>query len=298
MICPSVSAAAHGLRPAPRLRRRMLSTCAGAVLLAALAAGQARAADWLDDTLRGSYSSSAPVRWDGIHFGATMGLSNMGTDFGNSSSQLVAYSLRNTTLENEAHPSTWTALPSNTTNGRQYGAFIGYNMQWSELVLGFDVGYIKPGTLQASAIDTISRVTTTSDTFVNSVRITAQSSLTVVDYATVRARAGYAYGQFLPYAVLGAAVGRFNYATTATTTVSGNSPTILPPNNTYGPVTDVQTNAKNGAITAGFVVGLGMDVAITPNVFLRGEWEYVGFAPISGIRTGINTGRVGVGLRF
>jgi opacity protein-like surface antigen len=152
--------------------------------------------------------------------------------------------------------------------------------------------------LEASASDTIRRQVTTSDTFVNSVDITAQSSLKLIDYATMRVRAGYAYGQFLPYAVLGAAVGRFNYATTATTTVSGNSTTIPPPNNVYGPHTDVQTKAKDGAIVGGFVVGLGMDVAILPNMFLRGEWEFVGFAPVSGIRTGINTGRVGVGMRF
>jgi outer membrane immunogenic protein len=299
MICPYVSAVAGGgLRQAARARRRMLSACAAAVLLTALAAEQVRAADWIDDTLRGSYTNNGPVRWDGIHFGANMGLSNMGTDFGNSSSSLIAYSLRNTTVQNEFQPSGWTTLPSNTTNGRQYGIFLGYNMQWSELVLGFDVGYNKPSTLEASASDTIRRQVTTSDTFVNSVDITAQSSLKLIDYATMRVRAGYAYGQFLPYAVLGAAVGRFNYATTATTTVSGNSTTIPPPNNVYGPHTDVQTKAKDGAIVGGFVVGLGMDVAILPNMFLRGEWEFVGFAPVSGIRTGINTGRVGVGMRF
>ena len=41
-----------------------------------------------------------------------------------------------------------------------------------------------------------------------------------------------------------------------------------------------------------------MDVAILPNVFLRGEWEYVGFAQVGGIRTNINTGRVGIGVKF
>ena len=41
-----------------------------------------------------------------------------------------------------------------------------------------------------------------------------------------------------------------------------------------------------------------MDVALLPNVFLRGEWEYVGFAQVNGIRSSINTGRVGIGMRF
>jgi outer membrane immunogenic protein len=287
-----------GSRRAAVSRPRRLAVCVAAALCTAAAAAPARAADWVDDTLRGSFTNNGPVRWDGINFGATMGLSNMGTDFGNSSSQLVAYSLRNTTVLNELQPQNWTALPSNTTNGRQYSIFLGYNIQWSDLVLGIDGSYNKSNTLTASASDTISRQATTSDTFVNQITISAQSSLKLIDYATVRGRAGYAFGQFLPYAVLGAAVGRFNYATTATTTVGGNSPTVAPPNNVYGPNTDVQTNAKDGAIVGGFVVGLGMDVAVLPNVFLRAEWEYVGFIPVSGIRTGINTGRVGVGLRF
>jgi outer membrane immunogenic protein len=278
-------------------RRRGLLRAAVVTALIAIAA-PAAAADWLDDTLRGSYSNTAPVHWEGINFGATLGLSNMTTDFGNSSSALVAYSLRNTTVQNEFSPSSWTTLPSNTTNGRQYSIFLGYNVQWSELVLGLDGSYNRPSSLTSSARDSISRIVTTSDTYVNTVSVTAQSSLKLVDYATMRVRAGYAFGQFLPYAVVGAAVGRLNYATTATTTVSGNSPSIAAPNNTYGPVTDVQSSSKDGAIVPGFVVGLGLDVAIMPNVFLRGEWEFVGFAPVGGIRAVVNTGRVGVGLRF
>ena len=45
------------------------------------------------------------------------------------------------------------------------------------------------------------------------------SSIKLIDYGTFRGRAGYAFGQFLPYAVLGGAVGRFNYTNTSTVTV-------------------------------------------------------------------------------
>ena len=44
----------------------------------------------------------------------------------------------------------------------------------------------------------------------------------LVDYATLRGRAGYAFGNFLPYAVIGAAAGRFNYATTVTVHSAGH----------------------------------------------------------------------------
>jgi|HubBroStandDraft_6_1064221.scaffolds.fasta_scaffold578545_2 outer membrane immunogenic protein len=248
------------------------------------------------DFLRGSLFNGAATRWDGINFGVQLGLTNMNTDFGNSTSSLVAFALRNTTVENEFMPSSWTTLPATTTNGRQYGAFLGYNIQWDQLVIGFDLAYNRMSSQETSASDSISRMVTTSDTYVNTVTIAAQSQLQMIDYATMRARAGYAFGQFLPYAVVGAAVGRFNYANTATTTVSGISTTATPP--TYGPTVDTESNSKNDAVVPGALVGLGIDVAVIPNVFLRGEWEYIAFAPVGGIRANINTGRVGIGVRF
>jgi outer membrane immunogenic protein len=249
------------------------------------------------DVLRGAFGSSgSTTRWDGINFGVQLGLTNMNTDFGNSSSALIAYSLRNTTVENEFDPSSWTTLPSSTTNSRQYGAFLGYNWQWDQLVIGADIAYNNTSPLQTGASDSISRMVTTSDTYVNTVSITAQSSLKMIDYAAMRARFGYSMGQFLPYAVLGGAVGRFNYATTATTTVSGVSSTATP--STYGPIADTESNSRNNAITGGVLVGLGLDVAVTPNVFLRAEWEFIAFAPLGGITANINTGRVGIGARF
>jgi outer membrane immunogenic protein len=289
----SNAAPRHGRRDSPRRGRFLRAGLAALVLILIVPAGAAAQGM---DFLRGSLGS--PTRWDGISMGAQIGLTNMNTDFGNSTGSLVAFSLRNTTVQQEFEPSNWTTLPSTTTNGRSFGAFIGYNVQWDQLVAGFDMAYNRPSTLETSASDSIGRQVTTSDGFVNQVNIVAQSSLKLVDYATMRARAGYAFGQFLPYAVVGGAVGRFNYATTATTTISGNNPVLAPPNNIYGPSTDTESNSKNGALVGGVLAGLGVDVAILPNVFLRGEWEYIAFAPVNGIRANINTGRVGIGMRF
>jgi outer membrane immunogenic protein len=293
MTCPCASAAASRSR-ASRRRDRIASACAAAAFLT-MAAGQAMAADWLDDTLRGSYTASGPVRWDGVYFGAHMGVANMNTDFGNGTSGLIAYIFRNTTIENENPPSAWTTLPNNTTNGRTYGVFLGYNMQWSDLVVGFQGAYNRPSsTFHASASDTIDRFTTLSDNIRHSVHIASAASIDLVDYATFTGRAGYAFGQFLPYAVLGAAVGRFNYTNSATAT----DQQTLPDGTVINFTPPTSSSAKNNAIVGGFVVGLGIDVAVLPNVFLRAEWEYAAFAPVGGIRVGLNTGRVGVGVRF
>lgn len=249
------------------------------------------------DFLRGSLFNSASTRWDGVNFGVQLGLSNMNTDFGSSTSSLVAFALRNTEVQDQFSPSSWTTLPATTVNGRQYGAFLGYNVQWDQLVIGFDLGYNRTSSLTASASDSISRqVVTAPDNVNNAVTITAASSITLIDYATMRARAGYAFGQFLPYAVVGAAVGRFNYANTVTVTDVGTPPSGSPilPFNTL----DTESDSKNNAIVGGALIGLGIDVAIVPNVFVRAEWEYIAFAPVGGIRTNLNTGRVGIGARF
>ena len=72
------------------------------------------------------------------------------------------------------------------------------------------------------------------------------------------------------------------------------TPPNPPPN--FGPVS--KTEAQSNAIAYGFAAGLGVDVSILPNVFLRAEWEYVQFAPIHDIQVNINSGRVGIGLKF
>lgn len=281
----------HVSAPAARHRKRSLRILA-AVMLAVVSAEQASAADWIDDTLRGSYST-APVRWDGINFGATIGLSSLNADYGSSTSSQIAYSLRETSLEDQRHPSTWAALPSNITNGRQIGIFLGYSVQWQELVLGFDAAYNRPSTLESATSDTIQRVVALSDGTQYDVTIGARGSIKLIDYATARIRAGYAFGQFLPYATVGVAVGRFNYSISTDLTViqgTGAQAQTFP----FPPV----TQSRSGIFSAGPVVGLGMDVAVLPNVFLRAEWEYAAFAPLSGIRATLNTGRVGVGVRF
>src|SRR5665647_57237 len=176
MTCPSrISAVADGgARKTLAARRRSLIVCAAAgLLMAAVPLERSMAADWVDDTLRGSYSAKG-LRWEGFNLGVQMGVSNMNTDFGNSTSALVAYSLRNTTVENEFSPSSWTTLPANTTNGRQFGAFLGYNMQWDQLIVGFDLAYNRAsGSFTASASDTIARQVTTSSNVNEAVRITA-----------------------------------------------------------------------------------------------------------------------------
>jgi len=264
-------------------------------VLALTSADRATAADW---PLRGSLAPSY-ARWDGWQFGVLAGYGNLNTDFGSSTSEQVAFILRNSTLEAEAAPQNWTALPRNTTNGAMFGAFLAYNWQWSELVLGADLAYKHPSILQSSVGDSLTRRFDTSDNIQHDVTIAAQASFKLVDYATLRTRAGYAFGEFLPYAAVGLAVGRFNYATSVTVTdVVTQLPS--PPGVLGGLGTFQQSSSigQNNVFSAGVAAALGIDWAVTPAVFLRGEWEFVAFAPVNQTRSNVQVGQLAAGLRF
>src|SRR6185503_17687749 len=109
------------------------------------------------------------ARWDGWQFGVEAGWSTMRNDFGNSTSSLVAFILRNTIQEAEFSPSNWTTLSPNTSNGQVFSAYFGYNMQWDQLVVGFDLGYRYASSVETSASNSISRQFVTTDNFDNSV---------------------------------------------------------------------------------------------------------------------------------
>jgi opacity protein-like surface antigen len=223
--------------------RALVRSCIAAALLAAAITVPAAAADMPETILRGGYSEPAAepyARWDGISLGAQFGWSNLTADFGSVTSDAV--------------------LPKVSSNSAQYGGFIGYNVQWDRLVLGVEGAYNRFNSLSA---------TSTNDPIA--------STFKIVDYATLRGRAGYAIGQFLPYMFVGAAVGRVDYQTT-----------------TSGAITSSQDNGYAG----GFTTGLGLDVAILPNIFVRAEYEYVLFTQIGGVRASTNTARAGVGIRF
>jgi opacity protein-like surface antigen len=257
---------------------------------------QAHAADLDDSVLRGSSTvMTAPggTRWDGFYLGAQAGLVYSGTDFGNATSSLVAFLLRNTTLENETRPSDWTTLGKADTTTASYGGFIGYQQQWDEAVIGIEANYNRTNAT-TSATDSIARSVGTSDGFTNNVRIDGTAAIHITDYGTARVRGGWAAGNFMPYAFAGLAIGRADVTRTATVTATGfNAGT----GQTYN-FNQTATEATSGDFAYGYAVGLGLDMSITQNIFVRGEYEYVDFGAFNDLRTHIHTVRAGAGLKF
>ena len=112
-------------------------------------------------------------------------------------------------------------------------------------------------------------------------------------------------GNFMPFITFGAAVGRADFSRSATVSGTQNpfspfDPTLCPSaaHPTCAQFSFPNSESKKGALIYGWAAGGGADVMILPHVFLRGEFEYVHFAPLSGIVAAIASGRVGAGVQF
>ncbi len=103
--------------------------------------------------------------------------------------------------------------------------------------------------------------------------MTVQGSATarITDFGTFRLRGGWAAGPFLPYGFVAFALGRADVARSATVqyvrTDFPDQGTVPLPPTTFGPVTE--TDGRRGAFAYGAAAGLGVDVALLSNVFLR-----------------------------
>lgn len=250
-------------------------------------------------------NAAVRFRWEGLYLGGQVGHTMASFDYANGVDSLVNYILRNDVVL--GHVQGWTTLPKDDTAALSYGAFIGYNSQWEDAVLGVELNYNRTS-LNSSASDTITRSfqddtgAPTNHHFFYSATIAGNATVRVTDFATVRARAGWSIGEFLPYAFAGLAIGRADVRRSATVTYTrtdspddpGTNPPL--PSVTIGPTT--RSEVANGVFTYGYAAGLGVDVALMPNLFLRAEWEYVRFTSFEDINASFNTARAAIGLKF
>jgi outer membrane immunogenic protein len=307
----AISGASHGRRR-DLSRRRGLHAGLAALALILMAPAGAVAAD-MPEFLRGSYSPSY-TRWDGFYVGGQAGETFASGDFSNANRSELNYILSNTELQGNV--SGWTTLPNGSTGGASYGGFIGYNWQWSDVVLGAELNYNHIA-LKNGAQDSIGPLIVTGanlpdgSTVYYTVTVASAATVTINDIVTARARAGWTFDRFMPYGFAGLAVGRADVS--RFTTLAGSTKTVTPPP-TIGiggisipgvPVTgpldlprDPQVQAQNGVIAYGFTAGLGIEVAVLNNLFVRAEWEFVEFPNIRDMRVQANSVRAAVGLKF
>jgi outer membrane immunogenic protein len=279
------------------------------VVLAVLAFGLSFPAFAADvAVLRGARDFEPPppliANWQGFYVGGQVGIGRGGANFGGEGSALINRLVDHTFWQNEGVPSWSTAGKVDTNSDAQYGAFFGYNAQWGDVVIGLEANYLHTD-LSASALG---RTPAGGNGYIqvadNSgwiwpTAVSGQSFINLTDFGTIRARAGWAVGSVLPYFTGGLALGRASYGSSATVSwaqpVWSDSTTTAPTNPWPGGGSATASDGKSNALIYGWSAGAGMDIALTPNIFVRGEYEFIQF---SQMKLNLNSARIGLGLRF
>jgi outer membrane immunogenic protein len=278
--------------------------------LAAVMFGMATGAQAADmpDFLRGTLpASSAPTRnWDGWYAGGQVGETWANTDYRNTASTQTNDLFRGTTLAGPA--SQLNVLGKVNEQSSAFGAFVGRNWQFDDVVLGVEANYNYLSGLSSSPSGSIgpiqvpepSLILPAGETAVDGVTLNGRSALRVHDEVTFRGRAGWATGDFLPYMFGGLAVGRMDVSSTVSSsvirTIDGPGGVV-----SVGPLPQfalTSTIAKTNAFVAGWTAGLGFDYMLWGNIFLRAEWEYIQFMSIQETAVSQNSVHAGIGYKF
>lgn len=291
-------------------------------LVAVVLASPAFAADLDYGVLRGSdddYVAPTPIiDWSGFYVGGHGGYSSAALGFGNAFQPVVANALRYSVAEAEMNASQLLAARSTHATGSSYGAFAGINYQFDEVVVGLEADYTFFGRT-GSTFDRISRFGLTKDGYLTTVALQGRASTEIEDFGTIRGRAGYAFGNFLPYVTGGVAIGRAVVANTVDIQNHGYDQAAFTANQAAGtrnfvdnygytlfnplnPAASRPATATYGATkkvtVGGIALGAGLEYAITPNILLRGEYQFVLFNDFQGHKAELNTVRGGAAIKF
>jgi outer membrane immunogenic protein len=280
------------------------------LLLAAMMFGAvtgARAAD-MPDFLRGSLpAEQTPTRnWDGWYAGGQVSQSWIETDYGSTVVSLTNSIFRNTTLQDAT--SQMNLLGQAHAQSSGFGAFVGRNYQFDDVVLGVEANYnywsglgtSNSGSLGPIQVAEPTLVLPTGATAADGVSLNGNASLQIRDEMTFRGRAGWATGDFLPYIFGGLAVGRMDVSRTVSSTVTRTINYADGSSNTFSlpQFTQTVTDGRTSSYVVGWTAGLGLEYMLWGNVFVRGEWEYTSFTSVKNTSVTQNSVHAGIGYKF
>lgn len=277
--------------------RYFISTAILAALIAP--AAPAMAADIfgpLRGTQYGGPAMKPVVAWQGAYFGGTAGLTNVRANAPDGFKDFLNHELRRNAFANNTGIANWIEIPDRRNQGSSFGFFAGYNYQIDEVILGIEVDYTRSNrTVLAS--DSLSRATSLDgiggipEGQSGNVTMSGEARVQIRDLMTLRARAGYTIGSMMPFVTSGLALANYSRTYAATRTIDPHNDIFQEQIRNYGPET------KSG-FGIGLAAGAGVDVSVTENLFLRGEWQYLHFDNLGGIKSDINNFRAGAAVKF
>jgi outer membrane immunogenic protein len=256
--------------------------------------------------------------WSGVYFGGSVGYSNATTKFNDGmlldrvtghSALIGTDPALSAALRNAASgvPNAFLFSGRNQSGVMNFGGFLGINYQSDDMVLGLEADYTRgrmKGDRSGTASGTIGpylNVTGTANR-TDSWTATTSSNVEVQDFGTIRARAGYAHGNFLPYVTAGIAWVRASHEqrTTVGGTFSETNFAPVPVTTTGAMVVNpsaLRTGAKQ-KFHFGYALGAGVDVALSRNIFFRAEAIHSRISDVGETNVQINQVRASAGVKF
>lgn len=280
------------------------------VTLTCLAAPQVRAADLDYGVLRGpDYEPAyAEIDWNGFYFGAHAGYSSTSQRYTNRFSSILGdYLTRRDEYLPLSNAMTGAVgkldVFTRRGDGTGFGGFAGYNYQFDEAVIGVEADYTS---LDAGATSrdftpmNFYDINSAGSLYKINARILGLASSKIVDYGTMRVRAGYTLGNFMPFVTAGVAIGRAEISQQIV--VSASNPKFdrtISDGNLGGNLSSSVIGAyAKTKVVGGFAAGAGLEYALTQNILLRGEYQYVQFNDFDGYKINLNTVRGGAAVKF
>ncbi len=282
-----------------------------AAVVAATAQG-AWAADLPEDfpALRGGITDGltrTSVYWQGAYVGGQLSYSSANMDFSNATQSLTSFMFQNLALQGTV--SGWTLLGRTSPVSAGFGGFVGYNAQWDDAVLGIEGNYTRLSNLTGSQGNTLPMIATPTntcfvpppgDTVQCGAQLSGAATATISDVVTLRGRAGYAIGNFLPYMFGGVALALADVSRTATVNTQSTFFNATTKIQDGAPITDTHstTQTSHGLFTYGWTAGAGFETMLWGGLFTRAEYEYIRFVSLKNINVQMNTVRLGLGYKF
>lgn len=277
-------------------------------LVVLVAPAGARAGDF--DVLRGAQpvGYASYTRWSGFYGGGLIGEEFDAADFRNvGASEITTISGLDAAFVG-IPLANFPRLNSQNTEAPSYSAFVGYNYQFEAAVVGFELTFTKTS-FKASIDDAESHsyfITGNDTLYLAKYNVTTTAAAKVDDYGTVRGRFGWAFGNLLPYAFGGVSISQINAMKSVNVNYCGeespytctNPPPPFPTPPAPIGANWTLSNQVSGKWYFGYVAGLGLDYALTQNLFLRGEFQYIQFGAPDNIRLSASSVRIGAGVKF
>ena len=161
---------------------------------------------------------------------------------------------------------------------RSFGGFFGYNSQWSDIVIGLELNYTH-GKFGGSQTDSMSRFFTLPSGYSVSATYEGTARMNITDMGTIRARAALRVRLVPPLCVRRHSAGAGRYHPHRPVYSNQVNPAEAPDSRT-----SIRYQRNRRAVyhlIYGYSFGLGTEVMLISNLFLRAEWEYVRFTSSS-----------------